>query len=758
MKHRFLIFITLLFLPSIAYADSVFVEWTMDAYMSQGRSISWTDIHDTTECNVLIEDIDYNRVGVWATVADRYWGRRCPVIVEITESEPIDRIFVCFRIDTWINKWLPDKPIIHIVECNFDVSLTVSDYEYGDEFAKNGVGHSGGSASLYDLSPGDTCCIELDSIQWLNTDGSETHLGLIEDHDYNDDSAGVAGEDPGVNLYSEDHALYPPYIKYYTLIAYSPDSLKTEDYVSYEWSGDDTPEFKAICRDGRAYCDSIKWQVGTVPNDSNMWNPLYIDITNVDSAEWIEEISYSDTAEQLDKATWYYVRCRTKEISGEESGWSAVDSFRNVVGCTLNVVWRIDTESGDANMNEYFDEHPTIGFDFLHIVDSDTGGVRPLMWNWWLEQYKDDLDSLPRFNFNSIMGEAVCSASGEWSDTWEACRCVGDSIYYYFNPLLADSGVQHQFGIHYTHWDSLAGDLGFGFGGHDDYDTIEARSLTERLIWNNRYPFNLAHNAGWNKGNDRMNMLLEQFVMFDYSCVNLTQSHEDWNSAPKYWWTYPPDSTEGIDTEGNMIHYIGQAGWWFDFEGQGITPFVELFDSAATNTGKGWAIAGIYGHTFTEGTIKLYEVVDRVYDSLSVNSDSCNIPFRWCNFTEAERFTKGWTDVTAPTITITASGSDSIQVLVNEKIGQETPIGLTLDADTLARIDFAEATAQVWRYSKIKFPDKAIFVVTDTCNNARLDSYYVALAKFGIQPLHSNGKIMLLYEDGEVKRIFLGKP
>ena len=706
-------------------SDSIKTE-TEDTYMRDTSSVDYATVHASSKATEYYNTtVAISRIGQILAGAKFYVERTYLMFDtdDLSNYKTIDSAFVWMYLD---DDWSAT---------DFNITLTKglwssdppdsSDFEIGVGWDSTTAGNSQTTNGI--CSPDCWFSVELDSVGWIDTNGV-TRITVVSSRDIGADEP---SGDEHIEIYSGNSSGKEPALQVFYTTA-CPETVHIEQEKTPQYVNDSRPEFKAFCSDPDS-CYEIRWIVGSTVGGTDIWNGSMSNIADVDSGEWTQELT-PPSALSLTRSTWYYVQCMTQDKDGNNSAWSDVDSFRNVAGCTVYVNLTVDTESGDANMDDLNDNTPEIYFDTWHITNGespDTGGAWLTTQTDWRDNLLDSNDSLPRFNWNIILGDAVCSSSNSWSDKWEGCRCIGDTAYQTLYQVWVDSGFQDRFGIHYTHFDRFGG--GWSFGGHDDYDTAQAEILMAQLIGNNNYPYVYAHRAGWNKGNCHMNIWLSHWVIFDYSNVHATQGHVDWALGEAMWRTYHPDSSVAGDSSGcpaeigDLSNRIGQAGHIDTMSVEIAT----VFDSAASY---GYAVAGCYMHTFDEYEGRMTDHVETFYDACTAQVNLKNIPFVWCNQTECERWSRGWTDQTAPTITFSAAGSDSVDVTVNGgDMYMAEPFGFEWYGDSAVLITYRNVDSDTWRYDSTVFDDTCIFVVSDTCNNVVMDTLLPAVPSEGIR-------------------------
>jgi len=311
---------------------------------------------------------------------------------------------------------------------------------------------------------------------------------------------------------------------------------------------------------------------------------------------------------------------------------------------------------------------------------------------------------------------------------WDALFAIHDSVMAVCTPIWADSGYNDIIGgIHY-HWYDWCSvpPAAWWYGGScpgqddDDVDTTQLWTYMAALLYERNVPEILkATRHGWNREHLPMHKFLNNWIFSDVTNVDVT--HSSWLHSPRadtlFRAYHPSDTCWQHDTPVHEKRIVSGCKFINDFD----TTNARYAWNLAENEGS--AIAAVYHHAHEDMD---YQFEVYFYNRLVTLQNDTGIPFVLCNWDQAIRWSRAWTDSVAPGFIFTDLG-DSIEVKLTEKIFNPYPFGVTVDPDAAdaekyKRILFAEYDDSTWRYSKSVYPWQAKFAVSDTCGNVAMDS------------------------------------
>lgn len=684
--------IFVLFLCVGAKADSlkIFCEGT-DAYL-QNSDASYSNARNDSCSNYISTVTTVARMGLIEEDGTWYCRRSYHVYNTSTIGNDTTVVACTMRVhaDLLDTSWHHFD--LCVVKGYYDDSIIDCDFKYGVWCGQN----IGGSLNSSGLSIG-YISIPLDSIQWINNTGN-TYLALRSNDDI-DSTSGADQEGAYIGHRSANFSgeSYDPYI----LVWYYPghrksDSIMTEGELSPGMITDFTPEFKVFYRDGLAQCDSVWWQVGASIGDSNMWNSDWQNVTDIDSGNYTDEVSYNGSA--LSRSTWYYLQVKTKNADEGISAWSEADSFRIVADDTVWVALPLDIESGDANIS-ISDLNPTIDFSSWH----SGGYAYPLFNPAWRDSFPDSEGGHPVWSFLFIYAEPYCSASS-FDSVYDACTCVRDTMRNLWGDLADSLGDEMGTHFHSYWWNGSQ----WTFSALDSIDTLEFDSYMKIFLYEAKH-FGASFRGGWNREDQQLSLFLEQWIPTDFT--NVDASHPSWDEAPTAWYPYHPKNTDWqVDDAPHMDRTINRCEDLLSSAAIDV-----IFDTAAAS---GKAILACYHHNYES----IKTDFENHYERIKAKSDSVGIPFVFKTLTGAVAAYYGWTDTVDPTFNFVEVANDSMRVRTSEVIFQATPYGVTIESDTFVKVEMSVHDDTTWQYSLNTYPYKMIVVATDTCGNVGIDS------------------------------------
>ena len=282
-------------------------------------------------------------------------------------------------------------------------------------------------------------------------------------------------------------------------------------------------------------------------------------------------------------------------------------------------------------------EHPTV---FLDTYSRTSGPVKDVMASSFRNSHKDSYNNpfkitwffeMDKFYHESrYVGGAPFTYTGTFSaleNNWSSERAQWHDEYAYHHHFMEWNGSDY--------WDQVTSSINYDY----HYDAINY-SLLEKGFMPATY------RGGWVwEDNYLSKNLLEQYIPFDYTNDN---NFSYWSGAPSSWVPYHPNRYNYKQT-GNMDRLIVRCL-------SNPDDFTQANVNSALAEAESINGAVIFSYSF-HNRDDMAGIIDDVHSKLQNASSNYGIPFEYTSSTDAVQSVQGWTDRTAPGLTIYKQGS-----------------------------------------------------------------------------------------------------
>ncbi len=196
---------------------------------------------------------------------------------------------------------------------------------------------------------------------------------------------------------------------------------------------------------------------------------------------------------------------------------------------------------------------------------------------------------------------------------------------------IAAHGDEIAYHHHFMHWNGEKWLWTTNLTGYESHnEALDAMILKAGF-------FPASFRSGWLWSSNQSQAWIEQWFPGDYSSA---PGWESWERAPTSWVPYHPSSSD-YQVPGNMAHWIARC------DGEPLEGNINsAFAEAATGGGP-----VIYCY-FTHNSVAMDNLVDDAHAMLGTASTTYTVPFVYATAQEALQAVAGYSDATAPTLTV----------------------------------------------------------------------------------------------------------